>query len=123
MPEPTENPPLPRERQDNPHSHASFLHIRYKKDLVSPDVGDRPLAPGTVFYLSPDISVSPTDTLGNVRAGTEVTVKAQVFNGGGIDAYCVHVEFWWFNPTLAFTAPDPSQRIGSKIVNVPRGNY
>jgi len=79
-----------------------------------------------VFYLSPDISVSPTDALdalGNVQAGTDVTVKARVFNGGGTDAYNVHVEFWWFNPTLAFTAASPNQQIGTKIVNVPRGNY
>lgn len=119
--------PSPRNNQDdNPHSHASFLYIRYKDDLLGPDVGDRPsggLPPGTVFYLSPDISVSPTDALGNVQAGTAVTVNARVFNGGGIDAYNVYVEFWWFDPTLAFTAAAPNQQIGTKIVNVPRGNY
>jgi hypothetical protein len=106
MLEPNKNRWLRYNKDDNPHSHASFLYIPQ----------------GTAYYNSPAISVSPTDALGNVRAGTEVTVKALVFNGGGIDAYNVYVEFWWFDPTAAFTAPFPDQRIGAKIVNVPRGN-
>jgi hypothetical protein len=113
--------------EKNPHSDSSFLYIRYKDDLVNPDVGDRPsggLPPGTVYYYSPDISFSPTDALGNVKEGTAVTVKARIFNDGGIDAFNVYVEFWWFNPTLAFTVAPLTQRIGTKIVNVPgRGSY
>jgi hypothetical protein len=114
-----------RNKQDNPRSDASFLYIRYKDDVVSPDTGYRPsggLAPGTVFYLSPDISVSPVDGFGNVRAGTDVTVKARIFNGGALEAFSAYVEFWWFNPTLAFTAVALNQRIGTKIVNVPGGD-
>ena len=121
MPEPNNN--LPCDKNDNPHGHGSFLYIRYKDDRVNPDVGTRPLTPGAVFYLSPDIIVSPVDALGNVKAGAEVTVTARIFNGGSLDAFNVYVEFWWFNPTLAFTTASPNQRIGTKIVNVPRGNY
>ena len=119
--------PLPQHDNDESrHGDGSFLYIRYKNDRVNPDKGNRPpggLPPGTVFWKSTDIVVSPVDTFGNVQVGTDVTVQARIFNGGEVDALCVHVEFWWFNPTLAFTAAPANQQFGTKIVNVGRNSY
>ena len=102
------------------HGDASFLYIRYKSKPFDPDPdkGHRPLPPGTAAYLSTDIVVSPVDGAGNVQAGTDVTVTARIINGGEVDALGVCVEFWWFNPTLAFSASIPNSQIGTKTVNV-----
>jgi len=126
MLDPNRNRLLRRDRDEPPHGDASFLYIRYKEDPVSPDTGARPfggLPPNTIVWASPDILFTPTDALGNVQAGTEVTLRTRIFNGGNIDALGVFVEFWWFNPSLAFSAAPTSQRIGTKIVTVPRLSY
>jgi hypothetical protein len=126
MLDPNRNRSPRRDRGENPHGDASFLYIRYKEDPMSPDTGARPsggLPPNTIVWASPDIVFTPTDALGNVQAGTSVTIRTRIFNGGNIDALGVFVEFWWFNPSFAFTAAPPSQRIGTKIVTVPRLSY
>ncbi len=125
MPPPIDNSPDRNRGEGEPHSHASFLYVRYTDNPTDVNKGICPaggLLPGTAFYRSPDITFGPVDGLGNPVVGTDVTVKARVFNGGDIEAFGAYVEFWWFNPALAFTAADPTHRIGSKIVNIPGGN-
>jgi hypothetical protein len=98
--------------------YTPYLNIRY--DVV--DTGVRPLAPGVVFWASPDILVSPTDAYGNVQPGTQVTIQAHVLNWGMAAAIAVKVDFYWLNPSLGFTAAN-CHLIGSTLVSVPAMNY
>ncbi len=103
-----------------PFESPPFLFIRYNK----PDRGDRgPAAPikqpGANFWTSPDILVSPTDGLGNVMVGTDVTITARVWNKGGQAAQFVTVEFWVFNPSLALTAANSLFTATSSPISVP----
>jgi hypothetical protein len=98
--------------------YTPYLNIRYD----TADMGWRPLAPGTVFWASPDIVATPTDIYGNVEAGTNVTVRAHVLNWGMSAAVGVNVEFYWLNPSLAII-PTNANLIGSKLVSVPAMNY
>ena len=95
-----------------------YLTIRYD----TTDMGQRPLPQGTVFWASPDISVSPTDANGNVQVGTNVTVQARVYNFGLAPGIPVNVEFYWVNPALGIT-PANGNLIGSVLVTVPATNY
>lgn len=103
---------------EEPPVYSPYLNIRY--DLA--DMGGRPLAPGVVFWASPDILVSPTDALGNVEAGTQVTVQARVANWGLAPAIATKVSFYWADPSLGIV-PANGQLIGSKLVTVPSNNY
>lgn len=73
-----------------------WLLIRY----ALPDLGMRPIAPGEVFWTSPDITVESSDPLGNPVAGENNFVHAQIFNLGRADAAPVRVDFYWANPAL-----------------------
>jgi hypothetical protein len=119
MPEQFDDPQkLPDDHQNEPPSYTPYLYIRYNNG----DTGNRPLTPGTNFWSSPDILVTPTDTFGNVQVGTDVTVQTRIWNGGLAPAYGVYVEFYWANPSLGI-ALNPSQRIGTKLVTAPAQNY
>jgi hypothetical protein len=98
-----------------PLLYSPYLWLPYDAS----DKGVRPLAPGTQFWESPYILISPTDASGNVRVGTDVQIRAVVINGGLGPAVPVVVSFHWANPALALTPP--WQFIGSKIVAVPPG--
>jgi len=110
--------PMDEGKREEPPKYTPYLNIRY--DVA--DTGARPLAPGTVFWVSPDILVSPTDAYGNVQVGTNVTVQAHVLNWGLAPAIAVNVEFYWLNPALGIT-PANGNLIGSKLVTVPALNY
>lgn len=117
---------MPYRNADNPHGDSSFLFLQYKPNKPTDTVidrGYRPLAPGTPFWNSPDILAAPADALGNVTAGTPVTLSAIVHNGGLLEAVGVAVDFWWFDPTLAFSPSIPNAHLGTKIVNIPANNY
>lgn len=101
-----------------PPVYTPYLNIRY--DVA--DTGKRPLAPGIVFWASPDILVSPTDVYGNVVAGTNVTVQAHILNWGMAPAVAVNIQFYWLNPALGIT-PANASLIASKLVSVPAMNY
>lgn len=64
------------------------------------DRGLRPLPNGAVFWMSPDILLDPTDALGRVLAGTQVTIRTRVFNFGDAPASPVTIEFYWADPSL-----------------------
>jgi hypothetical protein len=76
------------------------------------DTGARPV--NGVFWESPDILVLPgvdpahapavpPDLGGVARAGADNTLYAHVWNLGQAPAHDVLVEFYWFNPSIAFT--------------------
>jgi hypothetical protein len=109
--------------QDRPAHYTPNLFIRYRDSLTDlATLSDGRLPTGAVpppipFWCSPDILFSPTAG-GNAIAGKPTTITARVFNSGLADALDVLVEFFWFNPSLGFTA-GTANPIGSRIVTVP----
>ena len=109
-----------------PRQHP-FLVVR----VVEEDKGLRPVS--GVFWESPDIFVLPGVTpeeapampaqLGGVaEANANNTVYAQVWNLGQMQVSAAQVEFYWFNPTLGFSA-GAGQLIGSTFVDVEAGSH
>jgi hypothetical protein len=96
------------------------------------DRGDRPLT--GPFWESPDIFVAPNQeastapllppTLGGVAmAGRPNTIYAHVWNLGRSPAVNVRVEFYWFDPTMGFSA-DAAHLIGATYVDLgDRGSH
>jgi hypothetical protein len=73
------------------------LYIRAFPD----DEGARALGKGVVFWTSPDIDFFPKVN-GNAMANTPVTIQANIWNDGYLDAVGVRVEFFWFTPAPVF---------------------
>ena len=76
-----------------------FIVLRYD----SGDTGARALAPGTIFWHSPDVWVVSSAGVNVPVAGEANKVFARVNNWGLKDATPVEVRFWWANPSLAIT--------------------
>jgi len=106
--------------QEPPPIYSPWLYIRYEDSVGTGRLLDGSVPTTKPFYLSPDIFFSPTDALGNPVAGTDVTVRARVFNGGLAPAVATFVEFYWFDPSFAIVAGN-GNFIGSKLVTVPAG--
>ena len=90
------------------------------------DMGARPVA--GVFWESPDILIAagvdpahapavPDDLGGVARPNTDNTVYAHVWNLGPGRSPDTLVEFYWFNPALAFTGEN-AHFIGAKWVDL-----
>jgi hypothetical protein len=91
------------------------LYIRAFPD----DEGARALGKGVVFWVSPDIDFFPKVN-GNAMANTPVTIQANIWNDGYLDAVGVRVEFFWFTPAPVFQ-PTDSNRINKApfLVTIP----
>lgn len=100
--------------EGEPPPVTPFLLIR----STLTDRGNRPLVPGTVFWVSPDISFAPTDGAGSAVTGTDVIVSAQVTNLGLAAAFAVNVEFFWADPSMGIL-PSTGHLIASRLVTVP----
>ncbi len=117
----------PVERTENGHNeetrppeYAPWLYQRFAYTAGSGRLSDGTVPPGFNWYTSPYITFGPVDGLGNVRVGDDVTVSTTIFNAGLATAVSTLVEFFWFNPSLAFV-PTPNNKIGQKLVTVPPG--
>jgi hypothetical protein len=123
----TADDPPPREPV-RPVPYTPYLFTRYRDsltDLATLDDGraaNGAVPPAAVFWLSPDIRVEPADSLGNPTAGVPTSITAFLTNAGRADAFAVLVEFFWFNPSLAFVAGN-ANRIGSRLVALPDHGY
>lgn len=109
----------PKDRDDHePPPYTPYLKIRYTVgDLTQPRTT---LPPGTVFWACPDIQVSPTDSAGNVIAGTPTTVSVRVFNWGLSAAAPTAVDFFWADPSLGISAANVHQiNANPVLVTVP----
>jgi hypothetical protein len=84
------------------------------------DFGDRPLAPGSVFWESPDVWVQSSLGINQPVPGEDNTVFANINNYGMQDATGVQVKFWWADPSLAITEAT-ANLIGIGFVDVPSG--
>ncbi|HWZ03882.1 MAG TPA: hypothetical protein VNX40_09765, partial [Mucilaginibacter sp.] len=84
------------------------------------DQGDRPLAPGTVFWESPDVWVQSSAGINQPVPGENNTVFATINNYGLQDATGIMVKFWWADPSLAITEAT-AHLIGTGFVDVPSG--
>lgn len=84
------------------------------------DFGDRPLAPGTVFWESPDVWVQSSAGINQPVVGENNQVFARVSNYGQQNASGIMVKFWWANPSMAITESS-AHLIGTGFVDVPAG--
>jgi hypothetical protein len=85
------------------------------------DTGARPLAPGTVFWESPDVWVVSSAGINQPLPGQNNTVFARVSNLGRETATGVQVRFWWANPSLAITEAS-AHLIGIGFTNIQGGS-
>lgn len=84
------------------------------------DTGDRPLAPGSVFWESPDVWVTGSQGINQPVVGEANQVFARVTNQGSQNATGVMVKFWWANPSMAITESS-AHLIGTAYTDVPAG--
>lgn len=123
-----EEPGRPEEdRPERPRTHGVFLardRARYTPFIVlrytHGDSGARPLAPGTVFWHSPDVWVTSSAGYNVPVAGEINRVFARVNNWGMQDAAGVLIRYWWANPSLAITEAS-AHLIGTAGAFVPSG--
>jgi hypothetical protein len=94
-------------------TYSPWLVVRYTPG----DIGDRPLAPGTVFWESPDVWVVSSLGINQPVPGEANQVYARVTNYGLQQANGVVVKFWWVNPSLAISEAD-ANLIGIAFVNI-----
>ncbi len=90
-----------------------WLLMRYSLS----DRGLRPIAPGDVFWASPDIWIESSDPMGQAVAGEDNFVHARIFNLGAADAAPVKVDFYWADPSLGL-GPATMNPIGSEWVEI-----
>lgn len=102
------------ERWKRGRQQTPWLLLRALPD----DLGIRPLAPGSVFWCSPDIWIESDDPFGNPVAERPNFVHARLFNLGAFQASPVRVDFYWGNPAVGL-GPDDMHHIGTEYVEVP----
>jgi len=90
--------PRPPEKNGGPH-YTPWLIVRAQAG----DTGGRPLAPGTVFWESPDVWTLGSLGINQPVAGEPTQVFARVTNLGLADANGVTIQYWWANPSIAIT--------------------
>ncbi len=109
-------PPLNFGKQRETRHYTPWLVIRDNYG----DFGARPLAPGTVFWESPDVWVESSAGINQPVPGENNTVYARISNYGFQFATAVQVKFWWADPSLAITETN-AHLIGIAYANVPSG--
>lgn len=85
------------------------------------DTGDRPLAPGTVFWESPDVWTEGSLGINQPVVNEPTKVFARITNLGLQDATGVIVKYWWTNPSIAITEQS-AHLIGASTVNILSNN-
>jgi hypothetical protein len=117
---PLPNPDLPRDKGNDgngPH-YTPWLLVRYQAG----DSGGRPLAPGTVFWESPDVWTQGSQGINMPVAGEPTQVFARVSNLGMQDAVGVTIKYYWADPSVVIVE-DPTKLI-SEITGalIPAGD-
>jgi hypothetical protein len=102
-----------RVRGNPKQTYSPWLVVRYAPG----DIGDRPLAPGAVFWESPDVWVVSSLGIDQPVPGEANQVYARVTNYGLQQANGVVVKFWWVNPSLAISEAD-ANLIGIAFANI-----
>ncbi|MGF1647655.1 MAG: hypothetical protein ACFCVF_12155 [Kineosporiaceae bacterium] len=92
-----------RPERPRPEPHGPWLVVRYDEA----DHGHRPVPPGDVFWLSPDIWVTGGAGLGTIVEGVPFTAHARVWNLGAFPASPTRVDFAIHDPALGLGTPVP----------------
>ncbi len=91
----------PKRRPPQHFKDSSFMFIR----SFAADSGSRPFS-GIVFWLSPDIQISPMDDLGayttTLQGGKLYDIACTVRNSGDLNVPAAKVEFFLCTPSLGF---------------------
>lgn len=98
--------PLFQKRDDRKKPPRDFVDSSYLfMRSCDADAGNRPI-PCPVFWLSPDLRVSPLSNIGaptrELRAGDTYRITATVRNRGDLMVPSAKVEFWLVTPSLGF---------------------
>jgi len=95
---------------------STYLYIR----AYIGDVGDRPIPPDTVGWLSPDIKILDSHSLpittGEIIAGTPYVINVTVTNDGDVDCFSSTVELYIIDPIIGFC--DITSNIGCQTVEI-----
>lgn len=114
---PMPTPKWPSGKEDEPH-YTTWLVMRSQPG----DTGSRPLAPGTVFWESPDVWTQGSQGINRPVANEPTQVFARVTNLGMQDATGVTIRYWWADPSVAIVE-DPTKLIGEITDAVIPSNY
>ena len=98
--------PRPPRKGEEPH-YTPFLVVRY----TAGDSGARPLAPGTVFWESPDVWTLGSMGVNQPVVGEPTQVFCRITNFGLQDATGVTIKYYWADPSVAIVE-DPTKLIG-----------
>jgi len=90
--------PRPPEKNGGPH-YTPWLVVRYQAG----DTGGRPLAPGTVFWESPDVWSQGSKGINEPVVNEPTQVFARVTNLGMEDSTNATIQYWWANPSIAIS--------------------
>ena len=114
-------------RDDDPNREKGHDEPEYKPELVcrtyAGDGGARPLAPGIVFWESPDIWVVAPDGSAIPVAGQVNQVKVHVWNLGLAPCYGVHVELFWCNPSVGVNLASATQIATTQTISLNAGEH
>ncbi|AZU62558.1 hypothetical protein [Neobacillus mesonae] len=100
-----------------PFTGSTYLYIR----SIEEDDGTRPLPPGIVSWLSPDITLIDSNgplSSSTVSANTEYTVRVVVTNDGDQDCHSATVDLFLSDPSIGFSIAG-SKPIGIHNVSIP----
>jgi hypothetical protein len=96
---------------------GTYIYIR----AVVGDNGSRPLSPGTVCWLSPDVELFDSNgtriTTTDVSVNSRYTVQVTVRNDGDHDCNSCMVDLFLDDPSIGFNVAS-SELIGSQTVSV-----
>lgn len=119
--------PEVQRRDDDPNREKGHGEPEYKPELVcrtyAGDGGARPLAPGIVFWESPDIWVVAPDGSAIPVAGQVNQVKVHVWNLGLAPCYGVQVELFWCNPSVGVNLASATQIATTQTIALNAGEH
>lgn len=88
---------------DNPYNSSTFLYIR----AFNGDDGNRPIPPGIIYCLSPDIEIylngAVVDTDNPLLPDTKYTIQVTVTNDGDLGCNICTVDVFLCEPSLGFS--------------------
>jgi len=100
-----------------PYDATTYLYIR----AYDGDYGARPVPPGTVFWLSPDVelfdSAGTRITATDINTGQHYTVEVTVTNDGDQNCNACMVELYLDDPSIGFSVA-ASSLLGSVTIPV-----
>lgn len=118
----------PRREGDKEEGHGDDGgKPEYKPELLcrtyAGDMGARPLAPGIVFWESPDIWVVAPDGSDIPIVGQVNKVFVHVWNIGLAPTWGAHVQLYWCNPSVGVNLANATQIGPTQVIPLNAGEH